>query len=196
VSPNSHLLKTLEKYNTSPATRSFRRSDIANSLKLVFLQFDPTRARQSSPNLQRIWKRSSRPGRNMCYTGKSILTAMQTLFQSRKMNQTDQQRPTWLRMLAMMCLLLLCVVSTAQVCHVHSELSLTGQDSRDSRQSVPDHCPLCVAMHSALPATAHTDAEPVLQVQTVLLKTVEIERVERRTYELFSRPPPVVSPQA
>ena len=118
---------------------------------------------------------------------------MQTLFQSGK---SEQQRSTWLRMLAMMCLLLLCVVSTAQVCHVHGELGLKGQDSRDSRQSVPDHCPLCVAMHSALPATAHTDAEPVLQVQAVLLKTVEVERVERQTYELFSRPPPVVSSQA
>lgn len=100
-------------------------------------------------------------------------------------------------MLALLCLLLLSVASTVQVCHVHGELAGSGsQDSRDSRQTVPDHCPLCVAMHSALPATAHTSPEPVLQVQTVLLQAVQVERVQRWNYELFSRPPPAVSPQA
>ena len=129
----------------------------------------------------------------MCYTGNSTSTVIQTRLQP---GQLPQQRPTWLRLLAMMCLLLLCVVSTAQACHVHGELSLAGKDAPDSRQSVPDHCPLCVAMHSALPATAHTDAEPVLQVQAVSLKTVAVDRVEQRAYELFSRPPPALSLQA
>jgi hypothetical protein len=96
----------------------------------------------------------------------------------------------------MVCLLLVCVVGTAEVCHVHGEFAPIGKDSRDSRQSLPDHCPLCVAMHSALPATAHTAPEPVLQVQAVLLKAIEVQRAQRWHYELFSRPPPVVSLQA
>jgi hypothetical protein len=96
-------------------------------------------------------------------------------------------------MLAMLCLVLLCLVSTAQVCHVHGELAPTG---KESRQSVPDRCPLCVAMHSALPAAAHTTPEPVLQVQGVPLKTVEVPRVQRWGDALFSRPPPVASLQA
>ena len=123
----------------------------------------------------------------------------------------------WLRTLAMVCLLVLSVASTVQVCHVHAELPVaqselhgatnpgTHQDSdpdtnpggsRDSRQTVPDHCPLCVAMHSALPATAHTSPEPVLQVQAVLLAAVQVQRAQRWNFELFSRPPPVVSFQA
>ncbi len=135
---------------------------------------------------------------------------MQTRFQR---GQTQQQRPMWLRTLAMVCLLVLSVASTVQVCHVHAELpvahselsgaSIPGTtpdsnpgDSRDSRQTVPDHCPLCVAMHSALPATANTAPEPVRQVQAVLRTTVEVQRVQRWHFELFSRPPPAVPFQA
>ena len=113
--------------------------------------------------------------------------------------QTGERRAGWLRLLALLCLLLVSVASTVQVCHVHGELASTSgnsRDSRDSRQTVPDHCPLCAAMHSALPTTAHTDTEPVLQVQTVLLQAVQVARVQRWSYELFSRPPPVVSSQA
>ena len=131
----------------------------------------------------------------MCYTGKSTLTAMQTRLKPGQIGQLQSgpQRRMWLRVLAMVCLLLVCVASTVQVCHVHGELSPA---SSDSRQTVPDHCPLCVAMHSALPATAYTDPEPVLQVQALLPTTVSFERVQRWRYELFSRPPPVVSFQA
>jgi hypothetical protein len=135
---------------------------------------------------------------------------MRTRFQS---GQTRQQRPMWLRTLAMVCLVVLSVASTVQVCHVHAEQPVaqsemhgatnsgSNQDSspgdpRDSRQTVPDHCPLCVAMHSALPATAHTAPEPVRQVQAVLLTTVQLQRVQRWSFDLFSRPPPVVSFQA
>ncbi len=113
---------------------------------------------------------------------------MQSIFQPGK----NAPKPTWLRLIGMLCLLLICVASTAEVCHTHSETTST---SKDSRQNVPgpDHCPLCVAMHSALPATANTVPEPVLQVQMVLFKAVELQRLQRWSFELFSRPPPVVS---
>jgi hypothetical protein len=102
------------------------------------------------------------------------------------------QKTTWLRLVGILCLALICVASTAEVCHTHTEAAST---SKDSQQNVPgpDHCPLCVAMHSALPATANTVPEPVLQVQMVLFKAVELQRLQRWSFELFSRPPPVVS---
>jgi hypothetical protein len=125
---------------------------------------------------------------------------MQSFF---KRGQSDQQRPMWLRLVAMACLLVLYVASTAQVCHMHGALggqpgkdSQNSRDSRDSKQAVPDNCPLCVAMHSALPATAHTAPEPVRQVQLVLPGTVQMQHMQRWSYELFSRPPPVISSQA
>jgi hypothetical protein len=102
------------------------------------------------------------------------------------------EQPTWLRLIGLLSLLLIFVASTAQVCHTHPESAST---SKDSQQNVPgpDHCPLCVAMHSALPATANSAPEPWLQVQTVLFKAVESHRLPSLSFDLFSRPPPAVS---
>src|ERR1700722_9451532 len=96
---------------------------------------------------------------------------MRNKFQSGR----SAQRPTWLRLIGVLCLLLICIASTAQVCHTHLEAALT---SKDSHQNVPapDHCPLCVAMHSALPATASAAPEPLLQGQAVLFRAVELQR--------------------
>lgn len=112
-----------------------------------------------------------------------------------KPGQNPQQRPAWLRLIAMMCVLVTCIASTVQVCHTHAEVTSSTKDSPQNAPG-PDHCPLCVAMHSALPATANTAPEPVLQIQMVLFKAVELERLQRWSYELFSRPPPVVPSQA
>jgi hypothetical protein len=104
------------------------------------------------------------------------------------------QRPTWLRLVGVLCLLLICIASTAQVCHTHLEVAASSKDSQDSHQNVPapDHCPLCVAMHSALPATANAAPEPLLQVQAVLFRAVELQRLQRWSFDLFSRPPPAM----
>ncbi len=128
----------------------------------------------------------------MCYTGKSASNKMEIMIRP---GQTNQHRPMWLRVLAMVCLLVLCLASTAQVSHVHGEVP-GGHDSQTSRQPVPDHCPLCLAMHSALPATERTAPEPVLQVRAVPLKTFTVQRLQRWSYELFSRPPPATETQA
>ena len=113
---------------------------------------------------------------------------MQKRFQ---LGQTARQQPLWLRLIAVMCLALICVASTAQVCHSHTEMARSSQDSRKSAP-VPDHCPLCVAMHSALPVSGNTAPEPVLQIQMVLFKAVELKRLQRWSFDLFSRPPPAM----
>ena len=105
--------------------------------------------------------------------------------------ETAQEQPIWLRQMAVLCLMLICIVSTAQVCHTHADFSSTTKDSRQNSPG-PDHCPLCVAMHSALPATASTAPQPVLEVDAVLYAAVEMQYFQRWSFELFSRPPPIV----
>jgi hypothetical protein len=115
-----------------------------------------------------------------------------------KHGQNARRRPIWLQLIAILSVFVICIASTTQVCHVHGEASAATRDSQDSHQNTPgpDHCPLCVAMHSALPATANTAPEPVLQIQMVLFKAVELERLQRWSFDLFSRPPPVTPSQA
>jgi hypothetical protein len=48
-------------------------------------------------------------------------------------------------------------------------------------------------MHSALPATANSAPEPLQQVQAVLFKAAEANRLQHLSFDLFSRPPPEVS---
>src|SRR5882757_8631019 len=110
--------------------------------------------------------------------------------------QDARQWPQWLRLVAMLCVLVICIASTAQVCHTHPEIASTSSKNSPQNAPGPDHCPLCVAMHTALPATLNTASEPVLEIQRVLFKAVELARLQRWSSELFSRPPPVVSSQA
>lgn len=109
---------------------------------------------------------------------------MQIRFQT---GVTAQPKFRWL--LAVLCLFLICIVSTAQACHSHSDLSPT---TKDSRQSVPisDHCQLCVAMHSAMPTAAQT-AHGTAEVAEHVTMPPMVERLGTiRVFELQTRPPP------
>lgn len=112
---------------------------------------------------------------------------MQSIFQR---GQSDQQRPMWLQLIAIVCVLVVCVMSTVQVCHTHAEFSSLKQNSRDSGPVTDDHCPLCVAMHSALPVALHVAAEPMLQIQALDSVAADAERIFRWRFEMASRPPP------
>ena len=118
-------------------------------------------------------------------------------------------RPLWLRALTIFALLLVTVGSTVQVCHAHGELlSLSqadrlqaphpatapnpAQPSHPGQTSPEDHCPLCVAMHSALPAGMHIAPEPLVQIECINSVAADAERVFRWRFELLSRPPPLL----
>ena len=67
-------------------------------------------------------------------------------------------RPIWLRVAAMLCVLLVGVAGIAQAAHIHGEWlpSSAIQVAAHTALSpalAEDACPLCVAMHSALPVT-------------------------------------------
>jgi len=114
------------------------------------------------------------------------LKSMQSIFQR---GHDDQRRPLWLRLIAIACLLVVCVMSTAQVSHTHAEFSFLKQNSHN-RPAPDDHCPLCVAMHSAMPIALHTTPEPMLQIQALDSVAADAQRIFRWRFEMASRPPP------
>ena len=112
------------------------------------------------------------------------------------MNQLSQlglrsERPFWLRLLAVLCLVVVTIMSTAQVSHAHAGLFPLKQQSPKHNAPTPDdHCPLCVAMHSALAATQEYAPEPTLSMQRLDSVANEAERSFRWRFEMASRPPP------
>ena len=102
-------------------------------------------------------------------------------------------RQAWYRLLATSCLLLIAVMSTVQVCHVHASQH-ARQGSQQHGDPVPeDHCPLCVAMHSAVPADIQVAPEPLLTVRALESAAADAERIFRWRFELASRPPPAAA---
>ncbi len=97
--------------------------------------------------------------------------------------------PAWVRLLATVCLVMVVLLSTAQVCHVHAN-ALSKQGSRQGDTTPEDHCPLCVAMHSALPADIHVEPELLVSVRVLDSVAADAERMFRWRFEMASRPPP------
>jgi hypothetical protein len=113
---------------------------------------------------------------------------MQTFFQT---VDSERQRPTWLRLLAILCVLVVCMMSTVLACHTHADFSALKQNSQHNNPATDDHCPLCVAMHSALPVSLHVTPEPMLQIQSLDSVAADARRVFRWQFEMASRPPPL-----
>lgn len=109
-----------------------------------------------------------------------ILRHMQT-------NDKRGQRASWMRWIAVLCMLLMMVASTVEVCHSHPD---PVKQSKGQQSAPTDHCPLCVAMHSALPATLHVAPEPVMMVGTVAGAAIDTRRRLLWAHGLSSRPPP------
>jgi hypothetical protein len=117
---------------------------------------------------------------------------MQVFFKRGQSNQ----RPIWLQWIALLCLLLVSVMGTVQVSHTHAEFSALKQNSNHNGPTPDDHCPLCMAMHSAaLPVSAHAP-EPLLQINALDSVAADALRLFRWRFEMASRPPPADSLRA
>lgn len=101
-----------------------------------------------------------------------------------------KHRPIWLQVMALVCVLVVCVMSTAQVAHTHAEFSALKQGPHHNGPAPDDHCPLCVAMHSALAAPQQFAPEPMLSIQRLDSVAAETARIFRWRFEMASRPPP------
>jgi hypothetical protein len=101
--------------------------------------------------------------------------------------------------MAFACLLLVVGASSAQAAHIHGKL-LPNQsaqvDTAADASQVPGSeasCPLCVAMHSALPTVVSLQPVPMVLVECKLATVVEQGHDAQWHFAMFSRPPPVVT---
>ena len=100
-------------------------------------------------------------------------------------------------MLANACLLLVAVASSAQTVHVHGDW-LPNHDAQvkqlaDASQlpGSEANCPLCVAMHSALPVSSHVAETRLVLVVCTVAAVEDRLPVSQWHFANFSRPPPV-----
>ena len=100
-------------------------------------------------------------------------------------------------MLAFACVLLVGLASSAQAVHVHGDF-LPHHDAQlgapaDASQTPggEEHCPLCVAMHSALPVSIRLLPVTLVLVEVRLVAAVDRLPGTQWHFAMFSRPPPV-----
>jgi hypothetical protein len=106
--------------------------------------------------------------------------------------------PTWLRVLALLCALLLGFTSSAQAAHVHGDwlphhAAQVGSAADDSQ--VPGgeiNCPLCVAMHLSLPVDSHLAPVGLVLLECRLATAIDHVPVSQWHFAMFSRPPPAL----
>jgi hypothetical protein len=101
----------------------------------------------------------------------------QLSFGTRRNSRRVQHR---LLMLAVtgVCLVLLALLSVAQVAHLHSD----GADA--------DHCPLCIIMHTAAPAVVAAVAIVMVRMGAFTPSAEPALVFHQRQSSLFIRPPP------
>jgi len=80
---------------------------------------------------------------------------------------------------ALVCLALVAMLTVAQAIHTHPDAAAA------------DHCPLCITMHTVVPAAASVAI--LLLVQFAMARTVFAVRAISRNWDskLFTRPPPI-----
>jgi hypothetical protein len=117
-----------------------------------------------------------------------------TLTQS---GRSSVPQPLWLRVAAFFCVLLVGVAGIAQAAHIHGDWlpSTSAQAAAHVAQnSAPgeDGCPLCVAMHSALPVAVFGALMVGLLLEINLLLASSHKPCAPWYFAAFSRPPPPV----
>jgi hypothetical protein len=102
------------------------------------------------------------------------------------------------RIAAWLCLLIVAVASTAQAVHVHGggfpsrNASIRHVDAR-ARRGAESKSPLCVAMHSAMPAAVGHAVVPIALEITETTPGQLPFVPELQHFAGFSRPPPAAS---
>ena len=103
----------------------------------------------------------------------------------------------WMRWFAVLCVLFLGAASTAQAAHNHGSARTAAHqqwDGPSDGQNTPsgdEHCPLCVAMHSVLPAALPAAPGPPALVLLTISAPAERDVAADWHFARFSRPPPI-----
>jgi len=109
----------------------------------------------------------------------------------------EQTHPLWLRVLTLACLLLVVGASSVQAIHIHGQWLPQNAIHAGSLPNGPqgtggeEHCPLCMAMHSALPVAAHVDVVLLTLVECKAVQALDHSPQTLWHFAMFSRPPPV-----
>jgi hypothetical protein len=104
-----------------------------------------------------------------------------------------------MRALALACLLVVSVASSAQAVHAHGRWLLQQQAQADApadASQVPGgetHCLLCLAMHSALPVQVRVEPVQLVLVEQLPPTTAGFAPETVWHFARFSRPPPVAA---
>lgn len=109
--------------------------------------------------------------------------------------RTAGAQPTWLRAFAWVCLLVVTVAGVAQAAHVHGDWlphHAAQASSQPAQASVTgeESCPLCVAMHSALPVASFGAPLPGELFGGVFSANTGRKPDVPWHFAAFSRPPP------
>ena len=83
-----------------------------------------------------------------------------------------------LPLIAGLCLVLLAMLSVAQVAHLHAN------------DTDADHCQLCIAMHTLAPVAVAAAVIVIVQLGTSAPEAEPVTVVRQRYSRLFIRPPP------
>ncbi len=102
------------------------------------------------------------------------MTALPAHFSGRR-----GSRQGFLRVVAVVCLMLLALLVVAQVVHLHPT------------QSDADHCQLCIVMHSLVPVAALAAAVVLVQLEATVPRLTPVVVARQSQIRLFIRPPPV-----
>ncbi len=105
-------------------------------------------------------------------------------------DRNSAQRTTWLRLIAVLCILMVTFMSAAQACHTHAETTSLQQGTHN--QPAPeDHCLVCVAMHTAIPAASQGSQVTTVDVAQYVVPLPAMEgHGTIRSFDLQTRPPP------
>jgi hypothetical protein len=104
----------------------------------------------------------------------------------------------WMRALAAVCVLVIALASSAQAVHVHGQFlprNAAQVGTAPDASQVPGgeiNCPLCVAMHSALPAAMVSAPLPAVVVGSTEATWTDRIADAPWHFAMFSRPPPAV----
>lgn len=108
----------------------------------------------------------------------------------------EHVHPLWLRVLAFACLLLVVGASSVQAIHIHGQWlpqKAIRAGAPPSGAQIPggeEHCPLCMAMHSALPVASHVELLQLALVECGTLQAMRPAPEAQWHFAMFSRPPP------
>jgi hypothetical protein len=101
----------------------------------------------------------------------------------------------WLRVAVLLCAMLVGVAGIAQAAHIHGQwlpnsAAQVSAHTSDSGAVGEDACPLCVAMHSALPGTGFTALALALLPEAGTFSALSRKPANHWYFAAFSRPPP------